>query len=97
MRDKIKYDFITHSVCEVQIKGTWYRTTPGEFRSFDGKRRLTLPHRQPSQGMLSEFLRGGPLIMITTVYEGPLYTFETNTLVPKQNSETVIGGIKSKK
>jgi len=94
-KEKLKYDFITHSVCEVCIKGNWYRTTPREFRSFDGERRLTLPHRQPDRGKLSEFLVGGPLIMITKWYEGPLYVYDTNILAPKTGSETIIGGIKS--
>ena len=24
MTERIEYDFITHSVCEVKIKGVWY-------------------------------------------------------------------------
>jgi hypothetical protein len=97
MTERLEYDFITHSVCEVRIKGVWYRTTPREFRSFDGERRLTLPHRQPGQGRLSEFMVGGPLIMITTIYDGPLYIYSTNRIIPREDTETIVGGIQSKK
>ncbi|HMS90620.1 MAG TPA: hypothetical protein PKC87_00145 [Candidatus Absconditabacterales bacterium] len=97
MTVRLEYDFITHSVCEVRIKGTWYRTTPREFRSFDGERKLTLPHRQPRQGKLSEFMVGGPLIMITTMYNGPVYRYCTNEIIPRQNTETIIRGIQSKR
>ena len=39
--EKMRYEFPTEAVLEVQIKGTWYRTTSREFRSFDGHRRYT--------------------------------------------------------
>jgi len=38
--NKIVYDFDTGKMCEVKIKGNYYRTTPNEFRSFGGNRRL---------------------------------------------------------
>ena len=47
----MRYDFPTEAVLEVQIKGTWYRVTSREFRSFDGHRRLTKPRQQPGLGM----------------------------------------------
>lgn len=87
---KMKFDFITHAVCEVQIKGIWYRTTAQEFRSFDGKRQLTLPERQPAQGALHEFLKGSPLKMITTEYNGPVFMYGSNLEVERLNTETIV-------
>lgn len=87
---KMLFDFITHAVCEVQIKGTWYRTTAQEFRSFDGKRQLTLPERQPAQGALHEFMVGSPLRMITEEYNGPVFIYGSNTQVERLNTETIV-------
>ena len=35
--EKMRYDFPTEAVLEVNIKGNWYRVTSQDFRSFDGK------------------------------------------------------------
>lgn len=91
---KMKFDFTTHAVCEVQIKGNWYRTTAQEFRSFDGKRQLTLPERQPAQGALHEFLKGSPLRMITEDYNGPVYIYGSNTEVERLDTETIVRDLK---
>lgn len=37
---KLIYDFEPASNCEVCINDVWYRSTPREFRSFSGKRRI---------------------------------------------------------
>lgn len=37
---KIYYDFDTSANLEVKIKEIWYRTTPNDFRSFNGFRRI---------------------------------------------------------
>jgi hypothetical protein len=37
---ELHYYFDASSNCEVGLKGEWYRTTPRQFRSWDGPRRL---------------------------------------------------------
>lgn len=39
-KGKLKYDFDTISVLEVEMGGKWYRVTSITFRSFDGNRRV---------------------------------------------------------
>ena len=82
---KILYDFNTSAVLEVCIKGTWYRTTCREFRSFDGARRTTQPVKQPAQG--GDFTN---IEMITQDYLGPVYMYLTNLRVPLTNSQTIV-------
>jgi len=84
--EKMRYDFPTEAVLEVQIKSKWYRVTSREFRSFDGKRRYTKPVKQPSQGMrdLNE------LKWETIDYTGPLYMFASNEeVIPVYNEKIV--------
>jgi len=50
------HDFDTSGALEVCIKGNWYRTTCNDFRSFDGKRRITQPIKQPGVGESFSFL-----------------------------------------
>jgi len=39
--EKIKYDFDTTKSCEIKHNnGKWYRSTPNEFRSWKGERRI---------------------------------------------------------
>lgn len=38
--NKVLYDFDSGKCCEIEINGNYYRTTPNEFRSFGGNRRL---------------------------------------------------------
>ena len=33
--EKMRYDFPTEAVLEVQIKGKWYRVTSREYQSFE--------------------------------------------------------------
>jgi len=69
---KLKYDFNTAWVCEVQFNnGKWYRIIERDFRSFNGPRRLTIPN----QAVLGRFDVGSE----TVDYEGPYYYWNTNT------------------
>jgi len=79
------YDFNTSGVLEVCIKENWYRTTSNEFRSFDGKRRITEPIKQPGLG---ESMFDVP--MHTYDYNGPVYVLLTNLEVIRMDTETVV-------
>lgn len=85
--EKMRYDFPTEAVLEVQIKGTWYRTTSREFRSFDGHRRYTKPVQQPGLGMKNL----ADLEFITVNFdEGPVYMFGSNKEVVKMWDEKIV-------
>lgn len=76
--EKIRFDFPTEAVLEVNIKGNWYRVTSQDFRSFDGKRRYSKPTRQPGLGMKDMH----EIEFITVDYtDEPLYMFGTNIQV----------------
>ena len=79
------YDFNTSGVLEVCIKGNWYRVTSNEFRSFDGKRRITEPVKQPGLG---ESMFDVP--MKTYDYNGPVYILLTNLEVIRMDTETIV-------
>lgn len=82
---KLIYDFNTAGVCEVQIKGNWYRTTAREFRSFDGNRRITEPIKQPGLG---DSMFDVP--MHTYEYNGPVYIVQSNVEVIRIDTETIV-------
>ena len=82
---KLIYDFNTSGVCEVCIKGNWYRTTAREFRSFDGKRRITEPIKQPGIG---DSMFDVP--MHTYEYNGPVYIVQSNVEVVRMDTETIV-------
>jgi hypothetical protein len=82
---KLTYDFNTAAVCEVSIKGNWYRTTAREFRSFDGNRRLTQPIKQPGIGDKFEDIQ-----FHTYEYNGPVYVLQTNDEVIRMDTETIV-------
>ena len=85
--EKMRYDFPTEAVLEVQIKGTWYRVTSREFRSFDGHRRYTKPVQQPGLGMKNM----DSLEFITVDFDnGPLYMFGSNKEVVKVWNEKMV-------
>jgi len=85
--EKMRYDFPTEAVLEVQIKGTWYRVTSREFRSFDGHRRYTKPVQQPGLGMKNM----DSLEFITIDFDnGPLYMFGSNKEVNKTWNEKMV-------
>jgi len=81
---KLLYDFSTSGVCEVCIKGNWYRTTAREFRSFDGKRRITEPIKQPGLG--DQF---ADTKFHTYDYNGPVYVIQSNLEVIRMDTETI--------
>ena len=82
---KLDNNFNTAGVLEVKIKGTWYRTTARDFRSFDGPRRITEAEKQPGQGIERFF----DVNMVTTEYFGPVYIHSTNDTVSPNNSGTI--------
>jgi hypothetical protein len=82
---KLTYDFNTAAVCEVCIKGNWYRTTAREFRSFDGSRRLTQPLRPVGLG--EDVLN---VEMETYEYNGPVYVLLTNQEVIRMDTENIV-------
>lgn len=86
--EKLRYDFPTEGVLEVynSNKDTWYRSTSREFRSYDGRRRITRPVQQPSQGP-DAFQ---DIEFITEEYFGPYYMYATNIEVPYQGTNTII-------
>lgn len=77
---KLSYDFDTAGVLEVylpKLEG-WYRSTARDFRSFDGKRRITLPKKVE---------KGNPWVELeTSEYNGPVYIWDTNTEVEKREN-----------
>jgi hypothetical protein len=75
---QLKYDFNTKWSTEVQLEddGKWYRTTCREFRSFDGPRRI--------------FLKNEEGVWEYVNYEGPIYMYDTNTKVVKNNTYKII-------
>lgn len=79
------YDFNTSGVLEVCIKDNWYRVTSNEFRSFDGKRRITEPIKQPGIG---DSMFDVP--MKTYEYNGPVYVLLTNQEVIRMDTETIV-------
>tara|TARA_B110000977_G_C10647204_1_gene326486 strand:+ start:205 stop:537 length:333 start_codon:yes stop_codon:yes gene_type:complete len=85
--EKMRYEFPTEAVLEVQIKGTWYRVTSREFRSFDGHRRYTKPVQQPGLGMKNM----DSLEFVTVDFDyGPLYMFGSNKEVRKLWDEKMV-------
>ena len=78
------YDFDTSGVLEVCIKDNWYRVTSNEFRSFDGKRRITEPVKQPGLGDSFSDVK-----FHTYDYNGPVYILQTNTEVIRMDTETI--------
>lgn len=82
---KKEYDFNTSGVLEVCIKGTWYRTTSNEFRSFDGNRRITQPIKQPGIGESFSDIK-----FRTYDYNGPVYILQTNLEVVRMDTETIV-------
>jgi len=79
---KLEYDFNTAGLLEVCIKGTWFRASAREFRSFDGLRRIS----EPTKVVLGKV----DMPMATYDYQGPVYMFGSNLKVPYSNSETII-------
>ena len=82
--EKLINDFNTAGVLEVYMPTLegWYRTTAKDFRSFDGKRRITEP---------TEIELGNVVVpMITYEYTGPVYMFGTNREVEVANEGKIV-------
>ena len=70
---KLVYDFNEARCCEIEYKpGKWVRTTPREFRSFDGNRRI-LNVDDPDN-------------VFYEAYHGPLYVFGSNKRITPTNN-----------
>lgn len=73
--EKLIFDFNTSGVLEIYMPGLqgWYRTTAKDFRSFDGKRRITEP---------TEVHLGNVQVPMRTYdYNGPVFLWGTNMQV----------------
>lgn len=71
---KIKYDFPTEKDCQVFSNGKFYRTTPKDFRSWNGARQIVyyIDNKISPQE-----------------YNGPLYYWNTNTICKEPIGEGV--------
>ena len=82
---KLEYLFNTSANLEVYYPtlGRWNRVTCLEFRSFNGKRRIT----QQTTTKHNEIVN---IPYETVDYDGPLYAFGTNEMVEKTNDHKVV-------
>ena len=82
---KMYYDFDTAGVLEIFLNNkTWYRVTSREFRSFDGKRRITKPVKPQGKGEIYN------IPMVTTEYNGPVFMWGTINDYPYKGTGTII-------
>tara|TARA_R110000824_G_scaffold15193_7_gene64081 strand:+ start:385 stop:702 length:318 start_codon:yes stop_codon:yes gene_type:complete len=79
---KLIYDFNTAGVLEVLLKDIWRRTTARDFRSFDGKRRIS----EPTSVKLGKV----DMPMRTYEYDGPTYVYDTNMMIERKNNGQLI-------
>ena len=82
--EKLIYPFNTSGVLEVylpNLKG-WYRTTAKDFRSFDGRRRITEPIEIQHKNVYVKTK--------TYEYDGPVFLFGTNKEVVSLNEGKII-------
>jgi hypothetical protein len=64
---QLRYEFDTSKNLEILLPSNkWHRVIPNEFRSFNGKRRITT------------YLKNDP---IYSDYNGPIYLFKTNQII----------------
>ena len=81
---RLEYNFNTAGVLEVFLKNEkWYRVTSSNFRSFDGKRRIT----EPTEVRLGNV----DVPSVTYEYEGPVYAWGTNDMVPYTGVGEIVG------
>lgn len=71
-QEKLYNPFHDGGMMEVLIKGTWYRVTSKDFRSFSGPRRIT------SEDYVVHGLNQLNVPMTTRDYDGPVFYMETN-------------------
>lgn len=81
---KLEFPFNQVGVLEIQKGGRWFRVTDRYFRSYDGPRRITAP-TEVARGMHNRDVNRE-----TVMYEGPIYEYMTNNVVPYKNTETFI-------
>jgi len=67
---KLLYPFPTQKCLEIELNGTWYRVTAGEFRCFGGKRRIIVDYDDNRKPIYED-------------YYGPVFKDRTNYTVDK--------------
>lgn len=85
---KLEYDFNTAGVLEIYLNQKWFRVTSKDFRSFDGKRRITEPQYTERYNPYTP--------MKTYDYFGPVYMLGTNNKVPYKGTGTLVESDSSK-
>lgn len=82
--EKLKFPFNTSGVLEVYMPSMqdWYRVSAKDFRSFDGKRRITEPIGIEHKNVYVD--------MHTYEYDGPIFMFETNVEVLPNNEGKLV-------
>lgn len=82
---KLFYDFDTAGVLEIFLHNEkWFRVTSREFRSFDGKRRITKPIKPQGRGEIYN------IPMVTEEYFGPVYMWGTNKEVRYKGTHSLV-------
>ena len=78
----LNFHFDRCAVMEVynEDRDTWYRTTEMDFRSFNGRRRLTIN---------DEVEKGCTQTQTTIPYNGPVFAYGTNNEVKYNNSGVI--------
>mgnify|MGYP003122790188 FL=1 len=84
--EKLEYLFNTSANLEIYLPSLkkWYRVTSLDFRSFNGKRRITE----------ASIVKHGVVVGLpfkTIDYDGPLYAYGTNRKVKFTNEGSIIG------
>jgi len=82
--EKLVNPFNTSGLLEVYMPKleNWYRVTSREFRSFDGKRRITEP---------TEVVKSKPEVKMRTFeYFGPVFLWGTNMVLDEPTNEGVL-------
>ncbi len=83
--EKLEYPFNTSANLEVFLPKLekWFRVTCLDFRSFNGKRRIT-------QQVVTKHREIVGIPFKTTDYDGPLYAFGTNKIVKMTNKGNIV-------
>lgn len=83
---KLVNEYNTAGCLEIYMKDDWYRVTANDFRSFNGRRRITEP---------TEVKLGNVNVpLVTYEYEGPVYAWGTNDMVPYTGVGEIVGSEK---
>ena len=91
--EKLRYEFSTSAHLEVWVEALqdWYRVTPTTFRSYDSKRRITQPDK------VVRGIENTSVKLITTQYNGPVYEWGTNIVVPYTGKGGTVQSVHSQK